>query len=155
MSFTRKARWLIPSLILALLPTAVAIAATVQPGGSSQIPASPSTLGGLLQVLFGLVIVLGAVAGTAWILRRLGPGQMRTSAGSVRIVGGVMVGPKERLVMVEVGETWLLLGVAPGQVSTLHTLPKPPVDVSESGSSLPEPGFAAWLKRATQRRQNG
>ena len=46
--------------------------------------------------------------------------------GLLRIVGGAMVGPKERVVLVEVGDTWLLLGVAASSVNLLHTLPKPP-----------------------------
>jgi flagellar protein FliO/FliZ len=37
-----------------------------------------------------------------------------------------MVGPRERLVVVEVGDTWLLLGVASGGVSLVHSMARPP-----------------------------
>lgn len=78
----------------------------------------------LLQVMLGLGLVLGAIAGSAWLLKRLGPGQVGAS-GALRVVAGVAVGPKERVVLVDVGDTRLVLGVAPGHVSTLHQMPRP------------------------------
>jgi flagellar protein FliO/FliZ len=87
-------------------------------------PLATSSFASMLQVLFGLGLVLGAIAGTAWLLRRFAPGQVAAS-GAIRVVGGVAVGPKERVVLVDVGETRLVLGVAPGHVSTLHQMPRP------------------------------
>jgi flagellar protein FliO/FliZ len=113
--------------------------------------ASPSS--GLLQVLFGLILVLAAIGATAWLLRRFVPGQAG-AAGAFRIIGGAMVGPKERLVLVEINDTWLLLGVASGQVNTLHTMPRPDHPPSMDGSAK-QPGFATWLKRASQGRRDG
>lgn len=115
------------------------------------IPSHP--LGGMLQVLFGLAIVLAAVWATAWLLRRFAPGQS-SAGGALRLVGGIMVGTKERVVVVEAGETWLLLGVAPGQVNLLHSMPRP------EGIAIPETGqfqgrnFGAWLKQAIQGRHD-
>jgi flagellar protein FliO/FliZ len=86
--------------------------------------ASPVSLVGLLQVLFALLIVLGAIGAFAWLMRRFVPGQ-GSAGGLLRVVGGVMVGPKERLVVVEVGDTWLLLGVAASSVTLVHSMPKP------------------------------
>ncbi|MEW8461479.1 MAG: flagellar biosynthetic protein FliO [Candidatus Thiodiazotropha endolucinida] len=42
--------------------------------------------------------------------------------GMVRVVGGASVGTRERVIVVEVDNQRLLLGVAPGQVRTLHIL---------------------------------
>ena len=86
--------------------------------------ASSTTFLGFLQVLLGLGSVLAAIAGSAWLLKRLGPGQVAAS-GALRVVGGVAIGPKERVVLVDVGDTRLVLGVAPGHVSTLHQMPRP------------------------------
>jgi flagellar protein FliO/FliZ len=83
-----------------------------------------STFGVLFQGLLGLMVVLAALMGFFWFLRRFSPGQTGAQ-GVVKVVGGVMLGPRERLVVVEVGETWLMLGVGGGQVTHLHTLPKP------------------------------
>jgi flagellar protein FliO/FliZ len=91
-------------------------------------PAAPAVTalssGSLAQVVLALMLVLGAIVLFAWLLRRFVPGQA-LSAGVVKVVGGVMVGPRERLVVVEVGETWLLLGVAANQVTLVHSMPRP------------------------------
>lgn len=120
-----------------------------EPAASPATPAS-SSFSSLLQVLFGLGLVLGAIAGTAWLLRRLTPGQVAAS-GSLRVVGGVAVGPKERVVLVDVGDTRLVLGVSPGQVTTLHQMARP--EEPDSGEPpLPlQEQFTQRLKQALNR----
>ncbi len=94
-------------------------------------PVPPSPLGGetILQVLMGLGLVLVAVVFCAWLMRRLlriQPG----ANGQMRILGGLSMGTRERVVLLEVGETQLLLGVAPGRIETLHVLEQP-IQVAE------------------------
>lgn len=113
-------------------------------------PPDISTGGALLQGLIGLIIVLAVLAVFFWFLRRFSPGQTGAQ-GVVKVVGGVMLGPRERLVVVEVGETWLLLGVGGGQVNTLHVLPRPANFVPSSRDPLP--GFADKLKDLLAKRQ--
>ncbi len=103
--------------------------------------ASPVSVLSLLQVLFALLIVLAAIALFAWLMRRFGPGQ-GSAGGLLRVVGGVMVGPKERLVVVEVGETWLLLGVAGSSVTLVHSMPRPP-----QAAPAPQPGSSGAFRR--------
>jgi flagellar protein FliO/FliZ len=91
-------------------------------------------------------MVLVAIVVFAWVMRRLTPGAIG-SRGLLRVVGGVMVGPKERVVLLEIGETWLLLGVAASGVSLLHTLPKPPQSVPADPEST-TPRFANALLQA-------
>jgi len=79
---------------------------------------------GLIQVTLGLFVVLLIIAAAAWFTRRFGYFQS-TVGGNMRIIGGLHLGTRERLVVVQVGEEQLLLGVAPGRVSTLHVLAKP------------------------------
>jgi flagellar protein FliO/FliZ len=45
--------------------------------------------------------------------------------GAVKVVGTTAVGTRERVVVIEVDNTWLLLGVGGGNVRLLHSLPKP------------------------------
>ncbi|MBS4096111.1 MAG: flagellar biosynthetic protein FliO [Sulfuricella sp.] len=120
-----------------------------QVSSQSASPTAPLSMGGVFQVLLGLLMVLATIAATVWLLKRFPVGR-QAMGGVVRVVGGVAVGPRERLVLVEIGETWLLLGVAPGQVNTLHTLPKP-ADAPKI-ETLPEPAFSIWLKQAMHRR---
>jgi flagellar protein FliO/FliZ len=113
---------------------------------------SPTSAGSLAQVTLSLILVLAAVFGAAWVVRRL-----RTfgkfGAGAIEIVADVAVGTKERAVLVQVGKQQILLGVAPGRVNTLHVLSEPvPTQPTQpapgTGTTQPMPDFKAILKRS-------
>ncbi|WP_245725448.1 flagellar biosynthetic protein FliO [Pandoraea oxalativorans] len=103
---------------LALLPVSMAHAQ----GTASQAAAVPSLGGaGIVQTGFGLVLVLALLFGLAWLAKRFGL-QRPLGGGNVRIVGSAAVGQRERVVVVEVAGDWVVLGVAPGQVRSLHVI---------------------------------
>lgn len=109
--------------------------------------------GGLLQVLFGLLLVAVLLAGSLYLLKRLGaPQGGRNSV--LRVISATPVGPRERIVVVEAGSSWLVLGVTAGQISKLHELPRPSNDEapSSSPSSPPLPDFAARLRSILEKR---
>lgn len=107
----------------------------------------------MLQGLLGLLLVLAALMAFFWFMRRFSPGQTGAQ-GVVKVVGGVMLGTREKLVVVEVGDTWLLLGVGGGQVNTLHTLPRPD-GVTAPALQDPLSSFSDKLKEVLQRRKAG
>lgn len=111
----------------------LAAVAALLPATALAAPAS-SGLTGLVQVISALAIVLAAIAAVAWLLRRIGP--LGQSAGNlIKVVATLPVSTKERLVLIEIQDEWLLLGVAPGRVSTLHRMDKPE---QAPGGALPE-----------------
>lgn len=125
--------------LLAALPgPALAQSAPLQGAGTS-----------LLQVALGLGVVIAAVIGGLWLLKRLSATH-GAIAGSLRVIAGASVGPRERVVLVEVEDTWLLVGVAPGQVNALHHMPKGTLSASASGQAHPD--FGARLKHILERR---
>lgn len=85
---------------------------------------NPLALSSLLQLTLGMLVVLGLIVGIAWLLKRSGRFQV-AAGGGLRILGGLSMGTRERVVLLQVGETQLLLGVAPGSVKTLHILDRP------------------------------
>jgi flagellar protein FliO/FliZ len=85
--------------------------------------AAPDTAGSMLTVLLSLALILGGFVAVAWLARRYLPGM--GAQGAVKVVGTTPVGARERVVVVEVDDTWLLLGVGGGNVRLLHTQPKP------------------------------
>ncbi len=89
--------------------------------------AGPAT--SVLTVLLSLALILGGFVAVAWLARRYLPG-MRAQ-GVVRVVGTTPVGARERVVVVEVDDTWLLLGVGGGNVRLLHAQPKPDKPLAE------------------------
>ncbi len=74
-------------------------------------------------MLLSLGVVLALLVGTLWLMRRLRIGQ-GSSGGVVRVIASAAVGPRENVVVVEVGDEWLVLGVAPGNVRLLQTRPR-------------------------------
>jgi flagellar protein FliO/FliZ len=119
----------------------------------AQDAASPVNAGSLLQVFAGLVLVLLLVLGTAWMVRRMGsvPG---LSNQAIKMVGAASVGSRERVVLLEVAGTWIVVGVAPGQVRSLATLPKADIPVTPP-SPTAAPAFAQWLQRFTDKTHAG
>jgi flagellar protein FliO/FliZ len=85
--------------------------------------AASDTAGNVMTVLLSLGLILGGFVALAWFARRYLPGM--GAQGAVKVVGTTPVGTRERVVVVEVDNTWLLLGVGGGNVRLLHTLPRP------------------------------
>lgn len=103
------------------------------------------------KTVFALALVLGFMLLCAWLARRVSPA-LHGNGPWLRVVASRAVGPKERVVVVAVEDTWLVLGVAAGQVSKLHELPAP---ATAPAADTPEQTFASRFARAlrTQARQ--
>ncbi|MEC4769566.1 flagellar biosynthetic protein FliO [Burkholderia cenocepacia] len=97
--------------------------------------AAPSLgIGAVLQTLVGLAVVIGLVFACAWLARRFGF-QPARRGGPLKVVSSVGLGAKESATIVEIGDTWLVLGVAPGNVRLLHTLPAGSVATTAADAS--------------------
>ena len=85
---------------------------------------SPTPSTGLFQVLMGLFVVLGLMIAAAWFLKRFGPKQFGNRA-AIRVVGGVSLGGRERIVVVEMGDQWIVAsGLQAGDVIIVEGLQK-------------------------------
>ncbi|MGN6702706.1 MAG: flagellar biosynthetic protein FliO [Burkholderiaceae bacterium] len=117
--------------------------------GAARAGDGPASVG---KTLSGLVLVLGLIAGAAWLMKRTG--MAKPGGGSIaKVVGGVSVGNRERVVVVEVGDQWIVVGVAPGRVNALAQLPRGE-RADPAIATLPAAGnFSAWLKQTIERRQ--
>lgn len=80
-----------------------------------------SPTGGLLKMALALMLVLGVMAGVAWLAKRMLPG-VGNKQSTIHVVGSANVGTRERVVVLEVAGRWLVVGVAPGQVSAIANL---------------------------------
>jgi flagellar protein FliO/FliZ len=117
------AQWLrLAAALLAGISFVASAALPTVPTPASEPPHSFAAAG-LLQAGFGLALVLALIFGCAWLARRFGLLQQPGSGRLVKVVSSAMVGQRERVVVVEVGSTWLVLGVAAGQVRALHSMP--------------------------------
>lgn len=121
-----------------------------------------SPTGGVLKMVLGLVVVLAVMAIITWVLKRMMPG-VGNKQSVVRVVGGVSVGSRERVVILEVAGRWVVVGVAPGQISRLANLEIGSAQLSESilsssnqmdsrtdnGAGNFTNTFAQWLTKST------
>ena len=115
-------------------------------------PAAAVSTGSVMQIIFSLLLVLAAVALVAWIMKRINLPQ-HGAASLLKVISGVAVGQRERIVLVEINDTWLVVGVAPGQVRTLHTMEKGELPAPAAGSFGNADGkFQMWLKQMVEKR---
>jgi flagellar protein FliO/FliZ len=116
------------------------------PGSIGQ-PTAPG-VGGLGQVTLALLIVLGAVFVVAWIVKRM-RGFGNRVGNAIDVIADIPLGQKERAVLLKVGKTQILIGVAPGQVNTLHVLAEP-IDLTPPPASPtdPRPSFKQLMMRS-------
>jgi flagellar protein FliO/FliZ len=116
--------------------------------------AATSTGAGLLSTSLALLFVLALMLGLAWFVKRFGPKGLGGGNSNVKLVGSLSVGTRERILVVEVGEQWIVVGASPGRMNALATMPR-----QESGDTAqPSPGaqpganFAEWFKQTIEKR---
>jgi flagellar protein FliO/FliZ len=124
----------LPGLLLAAEPVANAAATPAVNSGVA---------GQLTQLVFGLLLVLGLIFFLAWLLRRVQQAGPAGKGQVIELIGARALGPRDRLMLVQVGNEQILLGLSPGTITALHVL-KEPVQVP-SGTEKATPEFAQRL----------
>lgn len=104
----------------------------------------------VIQVILSLAFVIVLIYAVAWYIRRM---QLTTSGSgqAMRVVTALSVGARERVVLVQVGEEQMLLGVAPGRVNLLQAFDSAVIDVNDSNL---QGSFAKILGKATIAKNN-
>ncbi|MCB1947868.1 MAG: flagellar biosynthetic protein FliO [Burkholderiales bacterium] len=105
-----------------LLTCPLAVFAEAEPRNPIQ-PESVIAAESITKMITGLLLVLAIILIVAWLLKRFA-NIPATATGHIKIVAAASIGQRERVVIVEIGETHLVLGVTPGQINTLHSMEK-------------------------------
>ncbi|HFE38216.1 MAG TPA: flagellar biosynthetic protein FliO [Gammaproteobacteria bacterium] len=108
---------------IVILTTSFPVSAEVKEKAAAGMATSPDVTLSLLKVSGGLFLVIIAIFGAAWAYRRYG-NMTPIANDALRVIGGVSMGQKERVVLMQVGEEQVLLGVTPGRIQRLHVLKK-------------------------------
>ena len=89
-----------------------------------------------LRGLAALAAVLALLMALSWLFKKV-YGRKVTGGSVAKILGGVSLGTRERLLVVEVGSRWIVVGVAPGRVSALANIEPSPalLDVVQTQSA--------------------
>ena len=88
-------------------------------------PAALSLGGSAMDMAGGLVLVVAVIYGLAWLLKRV-QGAQGGGLSALKVRAGLSVGPREKVLLVQAAQTYMLVAVAPGNVRTLHVFPEAP-----------------------------
>lgn len=106
----------------------------------------------LLQTTFGLLFVLGLLLLLAWALKRTGFQANAKRGGFYKIIATSALGPREKIVLIEVGDTWLVLGMTAQSINTLHSMPAGSIELEKTDN--PAASFSKMLERVRTPKQN-
>jgi flagellar protein FliO/FliZ len=87
-------------------------------------PASPLSVGSVAQLTLSLAAIVALIFAVSWLAKRLKLGTPR-GRGDITVIGELVLGPRERVVLVRVGDAQVLVGVGSGGVVGLTPLDKP------------------------------
>ena len=142
-----------PAAAAAAVP-APAAALPAMPAGAPMTMAPTSSAGSLLQTIFALVFVLALLIGLAWFMKRYGPKVMGGN-NKMRVVSSLNLGGRERIVLVEVADQWIVVGASPGRINALATLPRQEGELPQLATAQNGPAaanFSEWLKQTIEKR---
>ncbi len=113
----------------------------------------PMSMGTLLQVFISLAVVLLMFAGLIALIRRFS-GQNPNNTHQLKIIEGISVGTRDRIVLMQCGDEQILVGLSPGRISKLHVLDKPvSVAVANAENETPQ-GFLQQFQTAIGRQSS-
>ena len=105
------------------------------------------SLGALLwQIGSGLAVVVLLILLLAWLSKRWVAPLNRLRQPNLRLVSALSLGGRERVITVEIDNTWLVVGVTPHAINLLHTLPKPENSTTDTPSALTPPSNAFTMR---------
>lgn len=105
-----------------------------------------------VQSLFAVLVVLGLVAGLAWLVRRGAFDALGRGPRPIAVETAVPLGERRSLVIVAVEGRRLLLGLTPGQISMVAELRSPQpfedhLDRTSQGALPPDtPAPLGWFR---------
>lgn len=103
-----------------------------------------------LTSLLWFIAILALIPVALWLLKRTPIGGA-SAGGVMRSVAALPLSASQRIVTVEVGQgesrRWLVLGVTPQSITTLHTMEPLADGAPGAPAAMPTPGFAQLLDR--------
>lgn len=136
-------------LLFLWAPVSFATPSTAMPAQTVRTVAS----GDVAAWGLGLLIVLSVFFLCVWGVRKLS-GLTVSSAEKMRVVSGLSLGMREKIVLLQVGKKQLVLGVTPGRIETLHVLEGEDCLKEEIAPMTSENSFAQKLLQAIKARSD-
>ena len=104
-----------------------------------------------LSSLLWFIAVIAMIPASLWFLKRTPLGGAGATKGVMKSIAVLPLSTSQRIVTVEVGSgderRWLVLGVTPSSITTLHTMAAQDAVPMSSVATTPHPAFAQILGR--------
>jgi flagellar protein FliO/FliZ len=109
--------------------------------------AAPLSAGSMAQLFLSLLLVVGLIVAISWMLKRFRLAAPR-GRGAMHVIDELALGPRERIVLVRIGEAQVLLGVGAAGVVALQPLDTP---IATPQADAGAPPFALRLRELMKR----
>ncbi len=110
--------------------------------------ADPVSAGNLTQITLSLLLVVGLLIFGSFLFKKFGMTPFNRPF-PVKVIGAVSVGNNQRIVVIEVGEEWIVLGVTAQQISTITSMPRKEIpDGAAMGDKIK---FSTWMQSALEK----
>lgn len=92
-------------------------------GAAEKIVSAPPAINiaDYFKVMLGLAFVIALFLACTFLFKRFGNGHV-AGRGQMRVIDGLHLGNRERLVLIEIKDKQLLLSITPGQINKLDTI---------------------------------
>lgn len=95
-----------------------------QQASTDIVVVEPLSASYLMKLTGGLLLVVAVIFILAWLVKRLNLTQ-HSQNSALKVVAGLSLGTRDRIVVLQVGGEQVLLGLTPGRIEKLHTLAEP------------------------------
>lgn len=112
-------------------------------------PLEPISSPYLLKLTGGLILIVGLILLLAWLVKKFNLNQ-QSHTGLIKIIAGLSIGTRDRIVLLQIGEEQILVGLTPGRIEKLHTLAQP---LEVPGEQVLTGSFASKINRLMNDRE--
>lgn len=89
----------------------------------------------VVRIVGGLVAIVALILVLAWLTRKLGSGVFVPSK-DMKVISSMVMGQRERIALIEVGDKQLLVGVTAHQITALHTFDEPVINKADDDNVI-------------------
>jgi len=113
---------------------------------ATDVTDSPASVN-LMKITLSLLLIVGLMIGFAVLAKKFGLNRIQSGPFPVKVIGAISIGTNQRLMVIEVGEEWLLLGVTPQQITTITSMPRQEMPAA----GVPGQQFSSWMQSALEK----
>lgn len=85
------------------------------------LPSGPVDIGSIFQVIAALLLIIILIISLSWLYKKYGNNYSMNNK-NLKVISALSLGGKEKVVLLQVGEEQILLGISPGFVRKVHCL---------------------------------